>query len=168
MKTEYDFCENEHVIIYEIMLPKRHKRKLREVLDEFLDPQKLRESPPVKKWIEAIGEPIWQKKILEQFMEAIAGYSMYEVRGRFVINGKTADEKTNVVRIIVRNPNNETKDQPGIYKLSWNVISFFVTRRFAEELEVEDEIWFTECSTCLLSRWVRKGTNNSLPAKVSA
>jgi hypothetical protein len=158
-KLPYGFIPDTPSILYEILLPARHKRKLRQVLDGFLDKDRLRESPPVKELLDSYGANPIAESILNQFMEVVQGYSMYEVDGRFVGKKGVEDEKTIIVRVIVPNPENRNKDEPGIYKLSRNVISFFVTKRFAEELGIEDEVWFFEQPSCVLNRWVKTSTN---------
>lgn len=158
MPIDYDFIPETEVIVYEIMLPKVHEAKLKEVLDGFLDKDELRKSPPVKKLLNGIDDnPDWVEKELNEFMEVVKGYSIYQVKGRFKdANGVVVNEDTLIVRIIVPNPDRTKIDKPGIHKFSWNVISFFVTVRFAEELGVEDEVWFTEYTGVKLNRWVKK------------
>lgn len=147
--VKYDLREGEQAIVYEVLLPKKHGKQLRSVLDGFLAERELRKFPQVKKLLSSLDPPE-QTAVLRSFMSVVRGYSMYEVSGRFSGPKGVVNEKSIVVRIIIPNPNGDARVQ----KLASTVVHFYLTSRFAEELGIEDEVWYMEYPTTL-NRWVR-------------
>jgi hypothetical protein len=152
--------------MYEVILPKKigYFGKVQEVLEDLFDEAAIREIPFVKKSIarnrrrdKNFDEDEWVKTLTR----ASRGYSIYEMDGRFLSPTGPVDERVLVIRFIFHNPGHTGGTiAPGTDFLaaSLEVINHLVAHRFAEELGVEDEIWFVEYTNPMLAIWRKDGT----------
>ena len=150
--------------MYEVILPKKigYFGKVQEVLEDLFDEAAIREIPFVKTSIERnrrrdknFDENEWVRTLTR----ASRGYSIYEMDGRFLSPTGPVDERVLVIRFIFHNPGHLGGSlTPGTDFLaaSLEVINHLVAHRFAEELGVEDEIWFVEYTNPMLAIWRKK------------
>ena len=147
------------VLVFEVFLPKKSEYlgKLNEVLDAFLDPVKLKSVPDIRKAITIgkTGSGFEEERFLRDISEIISGYSIYEADGRFCGTGGPIDERVLIIRFLIHDPLVEQGMRENLVENSKEVIRYLITKRFAEEIGVEDEIWFVEYRNCLLQRWVK-------------
>jgi hypothetical protein len=151
--------------MYEVILPKKlgYFGKVQEVLEDLFRESAIRQIPFVRKSIQR------QKRKDPDFDEeswirtlglACRGYSIYEMDGRFLSASGPVDERVLVIRFIFHNPR-QAEDAPGLDFLaaSLEVVNHLVAHRFAEELGVEEEIWFLEYNHPQLAIWKRDGAS---------
>ena len=139
---KYRLDEDKLLMIYEVYLPKKfsYKRKLREVLDAFLSSDGLNDVPAVQQWLSTL-ETATRATRLQQLRNTISGYSIYQVKGRFLSEKGPIDEATWVIRFLIHDPTATGGMKGEIRSLAKTAVIHFITRRFAEELGTEDEIW---------------------------
>ncbi len=149
--------------MYEVILPKKlgYFGKVQEVLEDLFDEAAIRRIPFVRRLIsknkrhdKAFDEEAWIKTLCS----ASRGYSIYEMDGRYLSPQGPVDERVLVIRFIFHDPG-----EAGAYDFlsaSLEVVNYLVAQRFAEELGVEEEIWFLEYDRPLLSIW-RKDADES-------
>lgn len=163
MSKKYILLPAKPVLVFEVFLPKRPEyfAKLAEVLDSFLDVQRLRAVAAIRKIInvEKTTRGFDEEQFLKDISEVISGYSIYEVDGRFRGNSRPVDERVLVIRFIIHDPLVEGGMRDDLIERGKEVIRYLITRRFAEELGIEDEIWFVEYQNCWLQRWVKRREN---------
>ncbi|MEW6355880.1 MAG: hypothetical protein AB1696_06130 [Planctomycetota bacterium] len=154
----YSLSEGKPVLIYEVYLPKKmaYASKLAEVLDSFFTPQRLQDIPAVQTRLQEITPDSEKQRFIEWIVSTIKGYSIYEVDGGFSDGARLFDERTWVIRFILHDPMGQDGIRESFRTLSRDVIAHLVTRRFAEELGTEQEIWFLEYEHCRLRRWVQQ------------
>lgn len=157
IKYNYVLLPPKPVVVFEVFLPKKdeYEAKLREVLGAFVETDGLKKIPDIKKIINIrskIESGFDEKHFLQNISEVISGYSIYEVDGRF--KGLDKDERTWVIRFIIHDPKLEGAIRKALILKSKEIICYLITKRFAEEIGIEDEIWFVEYQNCLLQRWV--------------
>lgn len=131
---------------------------LEAVLDSFFDVEKTREIPEIKRILQAAeGVSSFDADgFLKDICEVISGYSIYEVKGRFFDPPNApVDEDTLVIRFIIQDSRYEGGMQSDLVQRSKEVIRYLITKRFAEEIGLEHQIWFVEYQNCLLQRWVK-------------
>jgi hypothetical protein len=159
--------------MYEVILPKKigYFGKVEEVLEDLFNEDAIRAIPFVKRSIAknrkhdpAFDEHRWVKTLCQ----ASRGYSIYEMDGRYLSPKGPVDERVLVIRFIFHNPNPATKDDPqsDVLTASLEVVNHLVAHRFAEELGVEEEIWFLEYTNPSLAIWRKSaegGTEESPP-----
>lgn len=143
--------------MYEVILPKklRYFGKVQEVLEDLFDEQAIRRVPYVEN---LISRKLQQDRRFDvdawihALCQASRGYSIYEMDGRYLSPTGPVDERVLVIRFIFHNPSDSSTlfDLLGV---SLQVVNYLVARRFAEELGVEDEIWFLEYSQPQLAIW---------------
>lgn len=149
--------------MYEVILPKkiRYFGKVQEVLEDLFNEDAIRAIPFVKKSIArarrsdpGFDEDAWVKTL----GRASRGYSIYEMDGRYLSPDGPVDERVLVIRFIFHNPgtDNHKDSRTDFLAASLEVVNHLVAHRFAEELGVEEEIWFLEYSHPHLAIW-RKG-----------
>jgi hypothetical protein len=147
--------------MYEVILPKKlgYFGKIQEVLEDLFDEKAIREVPFVRKSIErsrkadpSFDDGAWVKTLCQ----ASRGYSIYEMDGRYISPSGAVDERVLAIRFIFHNPGPVRENQPDFLAASLEVINYLVAHRFAEELGVEEEIWFVEYANTRLAIW-RKG-----------
>ena len=100
----------------------------------------------------AFDEEAWIKTL----GRASRGYSIYEMDGRYLSPQGPVDERVLVIRFIFHNPDDETPPGPpgtDFLAASLEVVNHLVAHRFAEELGVEEEIWFLEYPETRLAIW---------------
>lgn len=153
----YELDPEKPAIVYEVMLPKRmdYSSKLAEVLDCFFHRDQLRHLPPLKAQLEALG-PAESEDFLTRIQEVISGYSIYEVDGRYGTPDGLKDERTLVIRFIIHDPTVQGGMTDTLKQLAKTIVTHLISKRFAEELGTEHEIWFLEYGNPRLQRWVQK------------
>jgi hypothetical protein len=152
--------------MYEVILPKKigYFGKVQEVLEDLFNEEAIRAIPFVKRSIArhrrttpGFDEEAWVKTLCR----ASRGYSIYEMDGRYLSPHGPVDERVLVIRFIFHNPEAGQADVvPGTSRTdflaaSLEVVNHLVALRFAEELGVEEEIWFLEYNSPHLAIWRR-------------
>jgi hypothetical protein len=144
--------------MYEVLLPKKLKYfgKIQEVLEDLFHEEAVRQVPFVRKSIArnrkkdpTFDEESWVKTLCR----ASRGYSIYEMDGRYLSPAGPVDERVLVIRFIFHNPGGEADSKYDFLAASLEVINYLVAQRFAEELGVEEEIWFLEYDSTRLAIW---------------
>ena len=88
--------------------------------------------------------------------------------GRYLSAQGPVDERVLVIRFIFHNPYDESdakrlgfaNDKTDFLHASLEVVNHLVAHRFAEELGVEEEIWFLEFSNPQLAIWRKTRENH--------
>lgn len=146
--------------MYEVILPKKlgYFGKVQEVLEDLFDEQAIRAIPFVRSSIADRGkdpsfdEDAWIKSLCQ----ASRGYSIYEMDGRYLSQNGPIDERVLVIRFIFHNPDGNPDSGTDFLSASMEVVNHLVAHRFAQELGVEEEIWFLEYNHPRLSIWRRE------------
>jgi len=146
--------------MYEVILPKKlgYFGKVQEVLEDLFDERAIRAVPFIQQSIARrrqsaeFDEDAWIKGLCQ----ASRGYSIYEMDGRYVSPQGPVDERVLVIRFIFHNPSDSTGSSTDFLAASLEVVNYLVAHRFANELGVEEEIWFLEYHQPQLAIW-RKG-----------
>ena len=145
--------------IYEVILPKKlgYFGKVQEVLEDLFDEDAIRAIPFVKRSIAAFAKAdanFDQENWVKTLCRASRGYSIYEMDGRYLSPQGPVDERVLVIRFIFHNPGeNSGHGTADFLRASLEVVNHLVAHRFAEELGVEEEIWFLEFSNPQLAIW---------------
>jgi hypothetical protein len=143
--------------MYEVILPKKlgYFGKIQEVLEDLFDEKALRDVPFVRESIERrrddpdFDEDAWVRTLCQ----ASRGYSIYEMDGRYLSAEGPVDERVLVIRFIFHNPSDPSDGHTDFLAASLEVVNHLVALRFAEELGVEEEIWFLEYHQPRLAIW---------------
>jgi hypothetical protein len=146
--------------MYEVILPKKigYFGKVEEVLEDLFNEDAIRTIPFIKKSIARnrrhdpnFDEQTWVKTLCQ----ASRGYSIYEMDGRYLSPKGPIDERVLVIRFIFHNPHQTVANTPktDFLAASLEVVNHLVAHRFAEELGVEEEIWFLEYNNPSLAIW---------------
>jgi hypothetical protein len=147
--------------MYEVILPKKlgYFGKVQEVLEDLFDERAIRAVPFIQQSIAQrrrqsaeFDEETWIKTLCQ----ASRGYSIYEMDGRYLSPQGPVDERVLVIRFIFHNPSDPTDSRTDFLAASREVVNYLVAHRFANELGVEEEIWFLEYHQPQLAIW-RKG-----------
>jgi hypothetical protein len=146
--------------MYEVILPKKlgYFGKVQEVLEDLFDESAIRAIPFVRKSIARnkkdpyFNEEAWIKTLCQ----ASRGYSIYEMDGRYLSPTGPIDERVLVIRFIFHNPVSPSDPGTDFLAASLEVVNHLVAHRFANELGVEEEIWFLEYHQPRLAIWRRK------------
>ena len=147
--------------MYEVILTKKlgYFGKVQEVLEDLFREEAIRAVPFVTQAIArnrrrdaGFDEETWVKTLCQ----ASRGYSIYEMDGRYLAPQGPVDERVLVIRFIFHNPRGQADPKTDFLAASLEVVNHLVAHRFAEELGVEEEIWFLEYSDPRLAIW-RKG-----------
>jgi len=147
--------------MYEVILPKKlvYFGKVQEVLEDLFDEQAIRSVPFIQQAIASrrrqsadFDEDSWIRTICQ----ASRGYSIYEMDGRYVSPHGPVDERVLVIRFIFHNPSNPADSRTDFLAASLEVVNHLVAHRFANELGVEDEIWFLEYAEPQLAIWRKR------------
>jgi hypothetical protein len=150
--------------MYEVILPKKlgYFGKVQEVLEDLFNEAAIRKIPFVKKTIrdqrkgdKSFNEDEWIKTLCR----ASRGYSIYEMDGRYLSPAGPVDERVLVIRFIFQNEG-QPDGASDLLTASLEVVNHLVAHRFAEELGVEEEIWFLEYPQINLAIW-RKDIHNA-------
>jgi hypothetical protein len=152
--------------MYEVILPKKlgYFGKVQEVLEDLFNERAIRAIPFVKKSITRrkrdpqFDEATWVKSLCE----ASRGYSIYEMDGRYLSPAGPVDERVLVIRFIFYNPTDSADPRTDFLATSLEVVNHLVASRFANELGVEEEIWFLEYHMPQLSIWRRSKHGNEI------
>src|SRR5436309_11764742 len=135
--------------IYEVILPKKlgYFGKVQEVLEDLFSEKAIRKIPFVRQSITryrrqdpGFDEEAW----IRTLGQASRGYSIYEMDGRYLSPQGPVDERVLVIRFIFHNPGGTAGPKTDFLAASLEVVNHLVAHRFAEELGVEEEIWFLE------------------------
>ena len=162
--TDYQLEGPKPARMYEVILPKKigYFGKVQEVLEDLFDESAIRAIPFVKRSIAkyrkqdpSFDEDAWVRTL----GRASRGYSIYEMDGRYLSATGPVDERVLVIRFIFHNPGDEP--YPGaprtdVLAASLEVVNHLVAHRFAEELGVEEEIWFLEYTHPQLAIWKKR------------
>lgn len=147
--------------MYEVILPKKlgYFGKVQEVLEDLFREDAIRAIPYVRESIAerhrrdpAFDEEGW----IRTLGRASRGYSIYEMDGRYLAPQGPVDERVLVIRFIFHDPKDPADPATEFLAASLEVVNHLVAHRFAEELGVEEEIWFLEYTNTRLAIW-RKG-----------
>ena len=154
--------------MYEVILPKKlgYFGKVQEVLEDLFDEDAIRSIPFVERLIAdrrrrdaSFDEARWVKTLCM----ASGGYSIYEMDGRYVApTGKPVDERVLVIRFIFHEAGIQADHKTDFLAASLEVVNHLVAHRFAEELGVEEQIWFLEYPDTRLAIW-RKDVDDNPP-----
>ena len=143
--------------MYEVILPKKlgYFGKVQEVLEDLIQEDGIRSVPFVQRIIaENRRDPSFdENNWIRTLCQATRGYSIYEMDGRYLSRSGPIDERVFVLRFIFHNPDERASPKYDFLKASTEVINYLVAHRFAEELGVEEEIWFLEYSSPSLAIW---------------
>lgn len=149
--------------MYEVILPKKlgYYGKIEEVLEDLFREEAIRAIPFVRRTI-AAGRRRDAEFDVEGWVRSLSracrGYSIYEMDGRYLSADGPVDERVLVFRFIFHNPGGSDDATGGRFDVlaaSLEVINHLVAHRFAEELGVEEEIWFLEYNNPQLAIWRR-------------
>ncbi|MFI5460956.1 MAG: hypothetical protein ACHRXM_36570 [Isosphaerales bacterium] len=169
--TGYQLVGPKPARMYEVILPKKlgYFGKVQEVLEDLFDEQAIRAVPYIQQYIERrrrqsaeFDEVAWIKTLCQ----ASRGYSIYEMDGRYLSPQGPVDERVLVIRFIFHNPSGPADTRTDFLASSLEIVNYLVAQRFADELGVEEEIWFLEYHQPQLAIW-QKGTGQS-PAEPGA
>jgi hypothetical protein len=158
--TDYELEGPKPARIYEVILPKKlgYFGKVQEVLEDLFDEKAIRSIPFVRKSIArrkrdpSFDEQAWVRSLCQ----ASRGYSIYEMDGRYLSARGPVDERVLVIRFIFHNPAQASDSKTDFLAASMEVVNHLVAHRFANELGVEEEIWFLEYHQPQLAIWRRK------------
>jgi hypothetical protein len=144
--------------MYEVILPKKlgYFGKVQEVLEDLFSEAAIRKVPFVRRTIAAhrkanrsFDEEGWIKTLAR----ASRGYSIYEMDGRYVGPSGPVDERVLVIRFIFHDQGGPKGSSDDFFAAALEVVNHLVAHRFAEELGVEEEIWFLEYTDTQLAIW---------------
>jgi hypothetical protein len=144
--------------MYEVILPKKlgYFGKVQEVLEDLFSEKAIRSVPFVMNTIArarsrdpSFDEEAW----IRTLGQASRGYSIYEMDGRYLSPQGPVDERVLVIRFIFHNPAGIADAKTDLLAASLEVVNHLVAHRFAEELGVEEEIWFLEYNNPRLAIW---------------
>ncbi len=150
--------------MYEVILPKKlgYFGKVQEVLEDLFNEDAIRAVPFIQNSIKErrrqssdFDEESWVKTLCQ----ASRGYSIYEMDGRYLSPEGPVDERVLVIRFIFHNPTGPADPRTDFLASSLEVVNYLVAHRLAEELGVEEEIWFLEYHQPQLAIWRKE--NNS-------
>ena len=155
--------------MYEVILPKKlgYFGKVQEVLEDLFNEEAMRAIPFIRSTIAdrrrrdaSFDEDRWIKTLCL----ASGGYSIYEMDGRYVApTGRPVDERVLVIRFIFHEAGILADQNTDFLAASLEVVNHLVAHRFAEELGVEEQIWFLEYPETRLAIW-RKDDETKTPA----
>ena len=160
-KADYELEGPKPARMYEVILPKKlgYFGKVQEVLEDLFDEQAIRAVPFIQQSIKRrrrqfadFDEDAWIKTLCQ----ASRGYSIYEMDGRYLSPQGPVDERVLVIRFIFHNPSDPTGSKTDFLETSLEVVNYLVAHRFANELGVEEEIWFLEYHQPQLAIWRRE------------
>ena len=144
--------------MYEVILPKKlgYFGKVQEVLEDLFSEAAIRKVPFVKRSIRehrkaspAFDDEDWVRTLCR----ASRGYSIYEMDGRYLGPSGPIDERVLVIRFIFHDQGGASGAATDFFAASLEVVNHLVAHRFAEELGVEEEIWFLEYTDTRLAIW---------------
>jgi len=151
--------------MYEVILPKKlgYFGKVQEVLEDLFDENAIRAVPFIQQYMKErsrlspdFDEEAWIKTLCQ----ASRGYSIYEMDGRYLSPQGPVDERVLVIRFIFHNPVGPADSRTDFLASSLEVVNYLVAQRFADELGVEEEIWFLEYHQPQLAIW-QKGAGRT-------
>jgi hypothetical protein len=143
--------------MYEVILPKKlgYFGKVQEVLEDLFNEEAIRAIPFVQesiRWARAADANFDEEQWVRTLCRASRGYSIYEMDGRYLSPAGPVDERVLVIRFIFHNRGDEDP-HTDFLSASLEIVNHLVAHRFAEELGVEEEIWFLEYASTRLAIW---------------
>ena len=162
--TDYSLEGPKPARMYEVILPKKlgYFGKVQEVLEDLFNEDAIRQVPFVRESLArgkdqaGFDEETWIKTLCR----ASRGYSIYEMDGRYLGPAGPVDERVLVIRFIFHDQGGAAGTSTDFFAASLEVVNHLVAHRFAEELGVEEEIWFLEYHQPQLAIW-RKSVSGS-------
>jgi hypothetical protein len=144
--------------MYEVILPKKlgYFGKVQEVLEDLFSEDAIRAIPFVRRTIadrRRADARFDAEEWVRTLYRASRGYSIYEMDGRFLNNEGPIDERVLVIRFIFHDTEDQADPRTNALAASLEVVNYLVAHRFAEELGVEQEIWFLEYPDTRLAIW---------------
>ncbi len=144
--------------MYEVILPKKlgYFGKVQEVLEDLFSEAAIRKVPFVRKTIRnhrKANRSFDEEKWIKTLSGASRGYSIYEMDGRYVGPSGPVDERVLVIRFIFHDQGGPAGSSGDFFAAALEVVNHLVAHRFAEELGVEEEIWFVEYTDTQLAIW---------------
>jgi hypothetical protein len=163
--ADYQLVGPKPARMYEVILPKKlgYFGKVQEVLEDLFNEDAIRAVPFIQKSIKQrrksgdFDEEAWIKTLCQ----ASRGYSIYEMDGRYLSPEGPVDERVLVIRFIFHNPSEPADSRTDFLASSLEVVNYLVAHRLAEELGVEEEIWFLEYNHPQLAIWRKDGDKRS-------
>ncbi len=147
--------------MYEVILPQKlgYYGNIEEVLEDLFREEAISQIPFIRRSIAErnrrdpeFDDALW----VHTLAQACRGYSIYEMDGRYLSASGPVDERVLVFRFIFHNPGASGEDDGlDLLEASMEVVNHLVAHRFAEELGVEEEIWFLEYNSPQLAIWRR-------------
>lgn len=156
--SEYRLEGPKEARMYEVILPKKlgYFGKVQEVLEDLFREDAIRKVPFVRRSIQRRrkADPGFDVELwVRTLCRASRGYSIYEMDGRYLSPTGPVDERVLVIRFIFHNPGPADDPTTDFLAASLEVVNHLVASRFAEELGVEEEIWFLEYTSPRLAIW---------------
>lgn len=144
--------------VFEVIVPKKlgYFAKIQDVLETLFSADGLARMPEVQEMLAArAGRPGFRSDtFLEHLRLACQGYTMYEADGRWVSRAGTAvDERVLVIRFIFHD--RPSLPDADLKAAGFDIVLGLVSRRLAQELTSEEEIWFLEYGSPSLTIWRR-------------
>lgn len=160
--AEYRLVGPKAARMYEVILPKKlgYFGKVQEVLEDLFSEEAIRAVPFVQESIRrarASDANFQEDRWVRTLCHASRGYSIYEMDGRYLAAAGPIDERVLVIRFIFHNQGNDDP-HTDFLAASLEVVNHLVAHRFAEELGVEEEIWFLEYDSTRLAIWKKDET----------
>ncbi len=159
--TEYAEKDWKAVLIYEVLLPKRleYLGKLQDVLETIFDEDKIRHVPAIRAELDEQPPDAPVHRWVADVANVFAGYSMYEVDGRYLdrATGSKSDERTIVIRLMIHDPGAQTGMRPGFARLVDTAIRWLMGNRLAQELGTEGQIWIIRYRQAQIKVWQKQG-----------
>jgi len=153
--VKYINNHRERIRVVEVFLPKRihYLGKLAEVLRAFEDMAHLRLIPQVKHY--AQFHPEHMKCLKEELQKLVTGFSILEVDGRYMGASGPIDERSMIIRIIIRDGSIPGMSTDEFLDTAETVIHHLIAGRFARELASEEEVWLVSFDGWL-TRWTKQ------------
>lgn len=155
----YELKHRKPAVVFEIFLPRKdsYNAKLSEVMDSFLSEESILNIPEVKDFLSRHPEGSEQRhQYARRIKEFVTGYSLYEIKGRFMAASGPVDEDAWVIRLIMHDPEGPESIGPHFRKIAEAIVEMLIGKRFADELNSEDEIWMLEYHQPSLMRWIKE------------
>jgi hypothetical protein len=166
--ADYQLVGPKPARMYEVILPKKlgYFGKVQEVLEDLFNEDAIRAVPFIQKSIkqrrrqsDEFDEVAW----IRTLCQASRGYSIYEMDGRYLSPEGPVDERVLVIRFIFHNPSEPADSRTDFLASSLEVVNYLVAHRLAEELGVEEEIWFLEYHQPQLAIWRKDAAAAAAP-----
>jgi len=152
------------VVIFEAYIPNKfnYLNKFFEILNAFVDVDHLKQISFIQDLISLYRDSggFDESLFYDRIVKLLSGFSYHTVTGRYMGANGPIDESVNVVRFIIQDCDLENDLSDAVVRQARDIIRYLVTKRFAEEIGLEDEIWFLEYKDCILERWVSRKSDS--------